>query len=151
MKVRRTLMALVAVATAAAGAFAVVGPAQATEVTTIELPGRKDVSLGEVRELVTSGKHRSEGPDVVAVASDTGKVPTTAQVGALLSGKSVDGFVLYRTVAAPSADTTVGGLVEGTPLPAVVAYRASWGGRRTEVSIICSDFCRIYVRILPIS
>jgi len=142
-------MALVAVAAVASAGVAGVGPAQAADgsTTTIELTGRKDVSLGEAQKLVDAATKTTSGaPHVVAAISDQGKVPTAKQIDVLLAGKSVDDITLYRTVTEPGAASTVDIILEGTPLPAVVSYKRNDGGLTHVVVISCAEYCRIYVR-----
>jgi hypothetical protein len=146
---RRTVMTLVALTTAVSAALTGAGPAQATDdITTIDLKSQKDVSLGEAQKLVDAAtKTRSDPLDAVAAISDTGTVPTAKQIDVLLAGKSVDGITVYRTEAQPAPGRTVRVILEGTPLPAVTAFKMNNGGGLHHVVVIsCADYCRIYVR-----
>jgi len=147
---RRTLLTLATVATVVLGTATVAGPAQAADdVVTIDLKGQRDISLGEARKIVDATVKTPTGAaETVAVAADTGVVPTAKQMEALLAGKSVDGMVVYRTVGKVSAADTVSRFVEGTPLPAFVAYKrlSEITGMTHVVVIVCADYCRIYVR-----
>jgi hypothetical protein len=147
---RRTLLALGASAAVVLGTATVAGPARAaSDVVTIDLKRQSDVSLGEVRKIVDATMKTPTGvADAVAVAADTGVVPTAKQMAALLAGKSIDGMVVYRTSSKVSAADTVSGFVEGTPLPAFVAYKrlSEVTGMTHVVVIVCADYCRIYVR-----
>jgi hypothetical protein len=147
---RGTLLALVALATVVAGTATIAGPAQAADdIVTIDLKRQGDVSLGEVQKIVDATlKSPTGAAEAVAVAADTGAVPTAKQAQALLAGKSVDGMTVYRTVGKVSAANTVSGFVEGTPLPAFVAYlkMSEVTGLTHVVVIVCADYCRIYVR-----
>jgi hypothetical protein len=148
---RRTLIGIVALAAAATGMFFVAGgPAHAGEDLTTVTFEQGEVSLGEVQKaVVRTTKQNSELPDRLAVIS--GKtLPTVRQAEVLLSGKSVDDITVYKINENPTADATFGDLVEGTPLPALVAYRTRVpdGGLHHEVIISCStaDVCHMYVR-----
>jgi ABC-type glycerol-3-phosphate transport system substrate-binding protein len=151
VKIRRTLLGIVALATAATGAFFMAGgTAHAGEDLTTVVFHQSDISLGEVQKAVVRvTKQNSELPDRLAVISGKA-VPTVQQAEVLLSGKSVDDITLYKITENPTADATFGDLVEGTPLPALVAYRTrvADGGLHHEVIISCSttDVCHMYVR-----
>jgi hypothetical protein len=146
---RRTLLGILALATAATGAFFVAGgPAHADDDPTTVVFEQNEITLGEVQKAVVRvTKQNSELPDRLAVISGKA-VPTVQQAEVLLSGKSVDDITLYKITENPSAGDTFGDLVEGTPLPALVAYRTQveFGGLHHEVIISCSDVCHMYVR-----
>jgi hypothetical protein len=144
---RRTLAVLATLATVATATLTGAGPAHAADgdVTTIELTTQKDVSLGEAQKILDAAvKSGTDSPHAVAVISDQGVVPTPKQMDSLLAGRGVDGFKVYRTLKEPTPDTTYGVIVDGTPLPAVAAYKTNNGGLTRVVIIICADYCRIY-------
>lgn len=143
MKMRRTLLAIAALATMATAAFTP-APAQADDTTTtIELK-QKDVTLGEVHKVVAAvTKEKLDAPKAISVFSDNGKgAPSGKQLESLLAGKSVDDITHFKTTEKISTDLRIRDILEGTPLPAVVGYRVN----RLVISIVCAgDRCTVIV------
>jgi hypothetical protein len=144
VKIRKAMLALTTVAALVTGTFAMVVPAHADggdgdAVSTIELKDRGgEVTLGEIQTAIEKAtKEKVDGPDRVAVVSDTGKYLSEDQLDAALAGRGTGDVKVYRTVDKPAAGTSLAELTKGTPLPAKTVYRTAQKRVHVEVVVAC--------------
>lgn len=111
MRIRNAVIALLTVA-GMAGAVALTVPAHAGETTAtgtvIEIKDRgRDLTIGEVRQIVAKQVKRDLPIGRAIVVSDSGKPLSAGQRAILYSGKDAGDVKLLATVASPTDGTTI--------------------------------------------